>query len=150
MPEVFGADLMEEVFGTGAHGVGDEEIGPEGGSGEEAGEDGVEPGGVEGGFAGELGRDDTEALAKLGQIPALAPEDANHGRLPVWTDRERVELAGDGLEERGLAAAVGTEDGEVFACMEVEADVVKHGRTAARDVHMLQGKDELRHALETA
>jgi hypothetical protein len=50
-----GVDLMEDFVGAGAHGVGDGEIGPEGGAREETGEDGVAAGGGEGLFAGEFG-----------------------------------------------------------------------------------------------
>ena len=64
--ELGSVDLMENFVGAGAHGVGDGEIGPEGGAGEEAGEDGVAAGGGEGGAAGEFGGDYTEAFFELG------------------------------------------------------------------------------------
>lgn len=141
--EILGADLLEEVFSTGAHGAGDVEVGPEGGGGEEAGEDGVETRGVEEGSAGEIGGDDAEALAKFGEIPAPAAEDADGGlRL-----NERVEFTGDGFEQGGFAAAVGAKDGEVFAGVKGEVDVVEDGGTAARDVDVLEGEDG--HAVET-
>lgn len=136
---------MEKIFGTGAHGRGDGEVRPEGGGGEEAGEDGVESRGVEEGPAGEIGGDDTEALAEFGEIPARAAEDADGASRAD----QRVELAGDGLEERGLAAAVRAEDGEVLSRLEGEMDVVEDGGAAAGDVDVLEGEDRLWHASGT-
>ncbi len=147
--KVFCADLMEEIFGSGPHRVRDDEIWPEGGGGEEAGEDGVEAGGVEGGLAGELGGDDTEALPKLGEIPTPAAEDADRGGVSGGGLGERVELAGDGLQEGGFSAAVGAEDGEVLPCGEGEVHIVENGHGAARDKDVFEGKYGSGHAAFT-
>ena len=50
---------MEHFGGASAHVGGYGEIGPEGGAGEEASEDGIEAGGFQEGLAGEIRRDDT-------------------------------------------------------------------------------------------
>ncbi len=141
MAEVFGADLVEEIFGPGAHLPRNGKVGPEGRRGEEAGEDGVEAGGGECGCAGELGGDDAKAAAELCEIPAAAAEDAETGGETIGRDGEGVELAGDGFEEGGFATAVRAEDGEVLSREEVEVDVVEDGRAAAGDKDVLEGED---------
>lgn len=50
---------MEHFGGASAHVGGYGEIGPEGGTGEEAGEDGVDPSSLQERLAGEIRRDDT-------------------------------------------------------------------------------------------
>ncbi len=145
MAEIRGADLVEEIFRAGAHRGGDREVGPEGGGGEEAGEDGVKAGGLEEGSAGKIRGDDSEALAEFGEIPAGAAEDADDGA----GKGERVEFAGDRLEQGGLAAAVGTEDGEVLSRVEDEIDVAENGSAATGDVNVLKRKNGLGHALHT-
>ncbi len=127
---------MEDFVGTGAHGFGDGEVGPEGGAGEEAGEDGVATGSSEGLFAGEFCGDYAEALFELGEVPAVAAEDADLG----FGLGDGVALAGDGLDEGGLAAAVGAEDGDVFAGVDGEVDVVEDDVVAAGYVDVGQMK----------
>lgn len=139
--ECFPSDLVEEVFGAGAHAFGDGEVGPEGRGGEEAGEDGVDAGGLEGGSAGEVRGDDAEALAELREIPAWAAEDADGAPAAVAADGEGVEFAGDGFEQGRFAAAVGAEDGEVLAGVEAEVDVVEDGLAATGDGDVLEGED---------
>ncbi len=124
----------EDFVGAGLHGWGDGEVGPEGGAGKEAGEDGVAAGGVEGGAAGEFGGDDAEALFEFGEVPAFAAEDAD---LRFRLD-DGVALAGDGLDEGGFAAAVGAEDGDVLAGVDGEVDVVEDDVVAAGHVDVCQ------------
>ena len=50
--EVGGIDAFESFGGVVAHVFGDDEVGPEGGGGEEAGDDGVHTCGAAGGAAG--------------------------------------------------------------------------------------------------
>jgi hypothetical protein len=95
--EVGGVDAFESFCGAEAHFVGDDEVGPERGGGEEAGDDGVEAGGASGGAAGGVGRagggveagvgvgDDSEVLAEFGQVPAAAAEDATSGLGWPWS-----------------------------------------------------------------
>ena len=49
-----------------------------------------------------------------------------------------IELAGHGEDERGFAAAVGAEDGDVLAGADGEVDVVQDDAVAARDVDVAQ------------
>jgi hypothetical protein len=128
------ADEVEEFFGAGAHGGGDGEVGPEGRTRKEAGEDGVAAGGAEGGLAGEFGLDDAEAAFEFGEVPALAAEDADEG----VGEGQGVALAGDGFDEGGFAAAVGAEDGDVFAGFDAEGDVVEDDVVAAGYVDVLK------------
>src|SRR6202042_706683 len=76
------------------------------------------------------GADYAKVAAKLGKVPTLAPEDADHhARL-----NDGIELAGHGENERGFAAAVGPENGDVLAGADAEIDVVQDNAIAARDV----------------
>ena len=138
--EVGGADLLEYLVGAGVHGRGDggNEIGPEGGAGEEAGEDGVAAGGVERGLTGELGGDYAEALFEFGEVPAVTTEDADAGFGLAVAWRDGVALAGDGLDEGGFAAAVGAEEGDVLAGGYGEVDVVEDDVFAAGNVDVLE------------
>ena len=125
-----------------AHLLRDVEIRPQSGRGEEAGNDCVEPGGDGGAFTRQLGAHETsadhaEVLAQLGQVPAVAAKDADaHSGL-----HDGVNLAGDGENQGGLAAAVGAENRNVLAGAEVEVDVVQHNAVAARDVDVSQRKE---------
>jgi hypothetical protein len=139
--EGYGVDLDEDLVGAGSHGFGYGEVWPKGGAGKEAGENGVATGGVEGGAPGELGGDDAEAFFKFGEVPAFAAEDADFCLgLDDW-----VALAGDGLDEGGLAAAVGAEDGDVLAGVDGEVDVVEDDVVAACHVDLGQ-MQERRHS----
>jgi hypothetical protein len=51
---------------------------------------------------------------------------------------DRVALARNRLDERGLAASIGTEDSNVFAGVHGEIDVVKDDIVATRYVDMRQ------------
>jgi len=69
--------------------------------------------------------DDAEVFAKLGEVPAGAAEDADFW-LGMFGARDGgVEFAGHGADERGFAAAVGAEDGDVFSGLDGEVDVVE-------------------------
>lgn len=98
--EAFGTYQVEELFRARAHGGCDGEVGPQGRGGEEPGEDGIESGGLEGGFAGELGGDDSESTAELGEIPARTTKDVDGWSTAPGTGSERVELTRDGLQQR--------------------------------------------------
>ena len=92
--------------------------------------------------AGKFGGHHSEALLEFGEVPALAAEDAD-GRLRLG---DGVALAGDGLDEGGLAAAVRAEDSDVLASVDGEVDVVEDDVFAAGYVYMGQVQ-EGRHAL---
>lgn len=135
--EMAGLHELEGLLGTGAHVRLDAQIGPEGGGGEEAGDNGVESGGDGGALAGQLGGDDAEMAAELRDIPAFAAEqeELRLGR------GDGVALAGDGFDEGGFAAAVGPEDGDVFAGGDAEGDVVKDDVVAAGDADVLHEEE---------
>ena len=130
--------------GAVAHLRRDMKIGPEGGGGEEAGDHGIEPGGNGGALAGKVRAhqaraDHAEVAAQLGEIPAVAAEDADaHARLD-----DGINLAGDGEDEGGFSASVGAEDGHVLAGADGEIDVVEHDAVAAGHVDLAQ-REELR------
>ena len=137
--EADGVDALEGFIGAGAHLVCDVEVGPEAGGGEESCDDGFKAGGAgeHAGFAavvgleGERFGDDAEVFAELGKVPAGAAEDEDFraGLVGVgvvsggWLDG--VELTVHGADEGGFAAAIGAEDGEVFAGVDGEVDVVE-------------------------
>ena len=75
-----------------------------------------------------------EVLAQLGQVPALAAEDAHlHPRL-----HDGINLAGHGQNQRRLAAAVRPENRHMLAGANRQVHVVQHHALAARHVHLAQ------------
>ena len=127
--EMRGLHEVKSLVGAIAHLGRDVQVGPEGGGGEESGDDGIEAGGDGGALAGELRGDDAEMGAKLRDVPAFASEQAELG----GGGDDGVALAGDGFDERGFAAAVGAEDGEVFAAGDAKREVVEDNVVAAGD-----------------
>jgi len=127
--EMRGLHELEGLVGASAHFRRDVEVGPEGRGGEEAGNDGVETARDGGALAGKLGGDDAEVGAELGDVPALAAEEAELG----GGREDGVALAGEGADQRGFAAAVGTKDGEVFAVGDAEGDGVEDDVVPAGD-----------------
>ena len=79
-------------------------------------------------------------LAELGKIPAGAAKDRDLGaRLAGFgvvsgSGDDGIKLAGHGADERGLAASVGAEDGDVFAGLDGEIDVMQDDAVAEGDV----------------
>ena len=149
--EVGGVDAGEGLDGALAHFVGDDEIGPEGGGGEEAGDDGIEADGATGGAAGGVGgargevhageivTDDAEVLAEAGEVPTGTAEDADfHAGLD-----DGVEVAGHGADEGGLAAAVGAKDDDVLAGADGEVDVVEDDGVSEGDVDVGHGEEDV-------
>jgi len=127
--EVRGLHEVESLVGALAHLRGDVEIGPEGRGGEEAGDNGVKAGGDGGALAREFGGDDAEVGTELGDVPARAAEETEIGR----GGDDGVALAGEGFDEGGFAAAIGTEDGKVFTVGDAEGDGVEDDVVAAGD-----------------
>ena len=101
---------------------------------EETGKDGV----AAGDFAGAEGHpvvgDHAQQGTEIEYVPALLAEDGHAGAFAL----ERVALAGDGLDEGGFAAAVGSQDGDVLADADAEAEVVEDDLVAAHDGDVLQ------------
>jgi len=135
--EMAGMDSFHGFGCAKSHFLSHDEVGPQGGGGEEAGDDSVEPRSPAGGAAGGVGSagggvkarvgvgDDSEVLAELSELPAAAAEDADLGTGMAGAGDERVEFAGHRADESGLAAAVRAENGDVFAGLNGEIDIVK-------------------------
>ena len=64
-------------------------------------------------------------LAELGQVPAAAAEDADFGAGVAGAGDYWIDFAVHGADEGGFAAAVGSEDGDVFAGGDGEVDFVE-------------------------
>jgi hypothetical protein len=84
-------------------------------------------------------------LAELSEVPAGAAEDAD-GRKNTVSVRsvrggEGVEFAVHGADEGGFSAAVGAEDGEVFAGADGEVDVVEDDAVAEGDVDVAHDEE---------
>ena len=84
---------------------------PEGRGGEKAGDHSIYATSNTGSLAGKVRFHDTEVLAKLRYIPAVAAKQSD-GRLRC---DDGIALAGDGFDQRGFSAAVQAEDRYVFA-----------------------------------
>lgn len=112
-----------------AHFRSDMQVGPERGGGEETGDDRVETAGHGRALAGEFRGDDAEMGAELRDVPARA---AQQPQLSGGRD-DGVALAGEGLDERGFAATIGAENGDVFPVGNAEGDVVEDNVVAAGD-----------------
>ena len=130
--EMRGFHALEGFTRAVAHFVGDVQIGPEGGRREEAGDDGVEAGGDGGALAGQ------SAWARPRRSAGAAAVRSQRSRPKMRTCMsgldDGVDLAGHGEDERGFAAAVGAEDGDVLAGADGEIHVVQDDAIAARDV----------------
>jgi hypothetical protein len=64
-------------------------------------------------------------LAEFGEVPAGAAEDAYFGTGMGGAGDDGVDFAVHGADQGGFAAAVGAEDGDVFAGGDGEVDVVE-------------------------
>jgi len=73
-------------------------------------------------------------VAELGEVPTAAAEDGDFRARQAVLGDERVELAVHGANEGGFAAAVCAEDGDVFAGLDGEVDVVQDDAVAEGDV----------------
>ncbi len=138
--EMGGLHEVEGLAGPVAHFRRDVEVRPEGGGGEESGGDSVEAARDWCALAGQLGRHHAEMSAKLRDVPTFAAEEAELG----GGRDDGITLAGDGLYERGFAAAVGAEDGEVLAAGDAEGDGVKDDIVAAGDADVAHEEEIFR------
>jgi hypothetical protein len=111
----------------------DVQVGPERGGGEKSGDDGIDTAGDAGALAWQVRFDDAEVLAELRDVPSGAAKQADAG----FRSYDGIALACDGLDERGFSAAVGTEDGDVLASCDAEADIVEHDGFSTGYVDML-------------
>ena len=72
--------------------------------------------------------------AQLKNIPSRAPQDRHGGAVA----HNGVALARDGFDESRFAAAVRSEDGDVFAGIHAKVEVVEDDVVAANDAHIFQ------------
>src|SRR5579883_1195800 len=86
-----------------SHFRGDMQIRPDCGGGKETSNDYIAAFGYGRTLTGHVGRNDSEMLAQLGNVPSLAPEQAAMHFRSV----DGITLAGNGLDQRGFAAPVG-------------------------------------------
>ncbi|HKH98548.1 MAG TPA: hypothetical protein VJ999_05515 [Candidatus Sulfotelmatobacter sp.] len=77
---------------------------------------------------------DAQAGAQVEHIPALFPENRHRRSLT----NHRIAFARNGLDERGLAAAVGAEDGDVLIGADAQGEIVQSDLLAAHDAQVLE------------
>ncbi len=95
-------------------------VGPDADGAEEAGEHQLAAGDVARALRHKIVADDAEVGAEVEDVPVFLAEDAQAGfGLEQW-----IAFARDGFDERGFAAAVGAEDGDVLAGFDGEAEAV--------------------------
>ena len=94
---------------------------------------------VQGAFAGQIRFDHAEPLAQLKQLPALAAEDAHARARPS----QGIALAGQRLDQRGLAATIRAEDGQMLVALHAQRNIVEHGLQAARHGNVLEFDESL-------
>ena len=129
-----GFNACESFCGTVAHFEGDMQVGPESGCGEEAGDHGIEAGSHRGALAGKIGTDNAEMLPQLGQIPAISAKDADpHARL-----NDGVDLACNREDQRGFAASVGAEDGNMLSGTKIEVHIMQNDPVAPGNVDVFE------------
>lgn len=107
---------------------------------EESGQHYVASGGVRGAGSEQIRRDDAQQGAQLENVPALAPENRNgaavFGLISGW--RQRVALAGNRFDERGLSAAVRAQNAHVLACGDFQIHFAEGGMVAAHHRHVFE------------
>src|SRR6267378_1350510 len=79
-------------------------------------------------------RYDAEHGAQLEDVPSVAPQNRHRGFFPD----DRIALARNGFDERGLAAAVRAQDRDVFARFNAQAEVIECDVVASNDAHVFQ------------
>src|SRR5882762_5310032 len=79
-------------------------------------------------------RYDAEHGAQLEDVPSVAPQNRHRGFFPD----DRIALARNGFDERGLAAAVRAQDRDVFARFDAQAEVIECDVVASNDAHVFQ------------
>ena len=96
---------------------------------EETGQGDIAAGDVAGAAGHQVARHDAEQLAQLEDVPPVAAHDA-HGRAFA---HQRIAFAGDGLDQRGFAAAVRSQDRDVLAESDPQRNFFQRERLAAHD-----------------
>ena len=93
---------------------------PDSDGAEEAGEHQLAAGDVPRALRHEIVADDAEMGAEVEDVPVFLAQDAQAG----FGLKQRITFARDGFDERGFTAAIGAEDGDVFAGFYGEAEAV--------------------------
>jgi hypothetical protein len=132
--EVSNFEAGHGLSGGGLHFGQDVMIGPDADGAEEAREDEFAAFDVAGALGHEVVADEAEVVAEVEDVPIAGAEDLER----CFGAEERVAFAGDGFDERGFAAAVGAEDGDVFAGFDGEVEAVKGEAAAAFDEDVLE------------
>ena len=82
----------------------------------------------------EVGTDNAEMLPQLGQIPAISAKDADpHARL-----NDGVDLACNREDQRGFAASVGAEDGNMLSGTKIEVHIMQNDPVAPGNVDVFE------------
>ncbi len=131
-------EMEDAHFGEGGvgalpHGGGDLVVGLNDDAIEEASKHQFPAPDVAGGAGHPIVGDDAEPLAEFIEMPAVLPVDAHKAVRP----QERILLAGDHLEQGGLATAVRTEDGDVFAFLNTEREATQGGPLSTTNSNVL-------------
>jgi hypothetical protein len=109
-------------------------VSPDADGAEEAGENQLTAGDVARALRHQIVCDDAEMGAEIEDVPVFLAQDAQAGfRL-----KQRMAFARDRFDERGFAAAVGAEDGNVLAGFDREAEAVQGETRAALDADVFE------------
>ena len=109
-------------------------VGPDADGAEEAGEDEFAAFDVAGALGHEVVADEAEVVAEVKYVPVGGAEDFERG----FGAEQRVAFAGDGFNESRFAAAIGAEDGDVFAGVDGEVEAVEGAASAAFDEYVFE------------
>ena len=124
----------QRLFGFLMHLRSDFLMRPDADAREETGQRDIAAGDVASATGHQVARNDAEQLAQLENVPAVAAHDAHRRAFA----HQRITFAGDGLDQRGFAAAVRPEDGDVLAESDPQRNVFQGNRLAAHDGDVLE------------
>src|SRR5258708_8500746 len=103
---------------------------------EKAGKHDITAGGIRGTRSQQVRRHDAEQRAQLKNIPSLAPQYGNARPFP----RQWVALPRNGLDQRGLAAAIRPQDAHVLSARDLQVDVMECRSVTAHYRDMRKGE----------
>ena len=101
---------------------------------EEAREHNIPPDGFTRAPGQEIVGDDTEQRAQLKHIPSGLTEDGHARSFPG----HGITLAGDGLDQSGLATPVRPQNGDMLAVLDAQREIVEHNLVASHDLDVFQ------------
>src|ERR1700734_264396 len=107
---------------------------------EKSGKHHVATGGVRGARSQQIRRNDSQQRTQLEYIPAFAPENRNRGSFAC----HGITLARNGLNQRGFAASIGSEDANVFAGTDAKRNAIERrpsGGLSAHDGDVVEGQE---------